>query len=326
MPVIHRILLFFAIATALIAAVLAVWPIVQLPLPFRSDAVYCYDSVTTLSAAQPRADCFAVSSDGRFSRVFQGSEEAGWGSNVRRSRGAVIPGIWDGHGHVLSLGEALNSVSLNGAASLKDAADRVKAYLEVDPTSGTAGNWLRGLGWDQAAFGRMPTAEDLKAVDALNSKYIMLSRVDGHCIWVSDAVLNILPNPIPDVPGGEIIRDPGLGVFCDNAMDLVMAHWPMPDDAKKTQFVKSAIKELNKVGLVGVHDASVPLGTVKLYDQLADSDDWTIRLYGMLECDIRNTFCPDDAKQIAREDGRFYVRSVKLFAGKPWATLTRQPS
>jgi predicted amidohydrolase YtcJ len=134
---------------------------------------------------------------------------------------------------------------------------------------------------------------------------------------VSEAVLNKLPNPIPDVPGGEVIREPGLGVFCDTAMDMVLMHWPLPDDDKKTKFVKSAIKELNKVGLVGVHDAAVPVAIMKLYEQLVNSDDWTIRMYGMLECDARNTFCADDAKQIARDDGRFYVRSVKLFAGKP---------
>jgi predicted amidohydrolase YtcJ len=314
MLAIQRILLAFAVAAALTAAALAFWPTAQLLLPFVSsppDEVHCYDSVTTLDPARPRAECFSVSANGRFARVFRDGGEVG---NTRRSRGTVIPGVWDGHGHVLGLGEALNSVALGGAAGLEDAVGRIAAYAETDPQVGTPGNWLRGIGWDQAAFGSMPTAKDLN-VRALDGKYIMLSRVDGHCIWVSDAVLKLLPDPIPDVPGGEVIRQPGQGVFCDNAMDLVMAHWPLPDDAKKTKFVKSAMQELNKVGLVGVHDASVPVATMKLYEKLADTDDWTVRLYGMLECNVRNTFCPDDAKHISREDGRLFIRSVKLFAG-----------
>ena len=46
----------------------------------------------------------------------------------------------------------------------------------------------------------------------------MLDRVDVHCIWVSPAVLKLLPDPIPDVDGGEVVREPGMGVFCDNAV------------------------------------------------------------------------------------------------------------
>jgi predicted amidohydrolase YtcJ len=142
MPAIQRILLAFSVAAALTAAAIAFWPTAQLPLPFVSsppDEVHCYDSVTTLDPARPRAECFAVGADGRFARVFQGSGEGG---NLRRSRGAVIPGVWDGHGHVLGLGEALNSVALGGAAGLEDAVDRIAAYVEIDPQAGEPGNWL----------------------------------------------------------------------------------------------------------------------------------------------------------------------------------------
>lgn len=48
----------------------------------------------------------------------------------------------------------------------------------------------------------------------------MLDRVDVHCIWVSRAVLDLLPDPISDVDGGEIVREPGMGVFCDNAVRI----------------------------------------------------------------------------------------------------------
>lgn len=144
----------------------------------------------------------------------------------------------------------------------------------------------------------------------------MLDRVDVHCTWVSQAVLDLLPQDIPDVPGGEIIRTPGMGVFCDNAMDIVMALWPRPNAAKKKEFVKSAMKELHKVGLVGMHDAGVFPRDIALYNEMSQtSEDWTLRVYAMLECAERNTFCPEDAKKIEHPDGFFAVRSVKLFAG-----------
>jgi hypothetical protein len=150
----------------------------------------------------------------------------------------------------------------------------------------------------------------------LKGKYIMLDRVDVHCIWVSEAVISLLPSPLPDVPGGEIVTDPGPGVFCDNAMDLVMQYWPKPSKGKKVEFIKRAMKELNKVGLVGMHDAGVTPENLRLYDDLANDDKFTLRVYSMLECEKRNTFCPEDASMIARQDGLLTMRSVKLFAGK----------
>lgn len=144
---------------------------------------------------------------------------------------------------------------------------------------------------------------------------MMLDRIDVHCTWVSQAVLDLLPPDIDDVPGGEIIREPGMGVFCDNAMDLVMDLWPKPGPALKTKSVKAAMRSLNEVGLVGMHDAGATPGNLELYASLADSEDWTVRVYSMLECDVRNTFCPDEAVRVSRSDERFTVRSVKLFAG-----------
>ena len=145
----------------------------------------------------------------------------------------------------------------------------------------------------------------------------MLDRVDVHCIWVSKAVLDLLPKDIEDVPGGEIVRDPGMGVFCDNAMDMVMALWPKPSQAKSKEFLKSAMRELHKVGLVGMHDAGVSPEQAALYEEMSQTDDWTLRVYAMLECgdDGRNTFCPDKAVRVFQENGLLSVRSVKLFAG-----------
>lgn len=135
----------------------------------------------------------------------------------------------------------------------------------------------------------------------------MLDRVDVHCVWVSRAVLDLLPDPLPDVNGGEVVREPGMGVFCDNAvsrfriwgslfqrtskvchgrmsdsvlqMDMVMDLWPKPDDEKKKLFIRSAMAKLNEVGLVGIHDAGVTPGNLRLYRSLARGDDWTVRVY-----------------------------------------------
>ncbi|KAL3960827.1 hypothetical protein ACCO45_005944 [Purpureocillium lilacinum] len=310
-------------------------------------STYCYGSVRTQDADRPAARCFSVR-DGRFSRIFADEVEGPDGTTVVVHDGHVIPGLWDGHGHLLQYGQLLHSVDLFGSASLDEARDRIAAYRAANPGAGTKDNWIRGVGWDQAAFGHMPTSvwrwyeedkpltptpaaqQDLEADARLAGAYMMLDRIDVHCAWVSQAVLDLLPADVPDVPGGEVIRDPGMGVFCDNAMDQLVALWPAPSPDAKARAVRTALRRLNEVGLVGMHDASSTPADHRMYAAMAAAGDgaWTVRVYAMLECERRNTFCLDDDDgddgdgdgddennlRVERDDDMFTVRSVKLFA------------
>jgi predicted amidohydrolase YtcJ len=143
-------------------------------------------------------------------------------------------------------------------------------------------------------------------------QYVMLDRVDVHCIWVSEKVLSLLPSPIPDVPGGEI---PARGIFCDNAMDIVMKYYPKPSKERKTRWIKDAMFQLNKLGIVGMHDAGVFPSELSLYEELVHDEDWNVRVNAMIECETRNTFCPSDVRKIEADNGKLHVRSVKLFGG-----------
>ncbi|KAH6899966.1 amidohydrolase family-domain-containing protein [Thelonectria olida] len=303
----------------IVVAVLAVaYRLQQQPLDHTSSltqenaVTYCYNSVRTHDPEQPAAQCFSVA-DGEFTAVW--SEVGHDAANAQSLDGHVIPGLWDGHGHLLQYGEFLHSVDLFGSQTLEDVRSRMRTYMASNPGTGSKDNWVRGVGWDQTFFGRMPTAADIEQDESLNGIYMMLDRIDVHCTWVSQAVLDLLPADLPAiVPGGEIIREPGMGVFCDNAMDMILDLWPRPAPHVRARHVKSAMQKLNQVGLVGMHDAGATPDTLALYAELADTDDWTLRVYSMLECDQRNTYCPETAVRISRHDDRFSVRSVKLFA------------
>lgn len=154
------------------------------------------------------------------------------------------------------------------------------------------------------------------------SPQYMKLTISVHCIWVSDSVLELLPSPLPDVPaGGEIVAR---GVFCDNAMDMVLEHYPKPGKARKSKFIKDAMVELNKLGIVGMHDAGVVPSDLQLYEELSNHEDWTVRVNAMIECSSRNTFCPDEVKKVSTVNGKLHVRSVKLFGGTYLSSLLLQ--
>jgi predicted amidohydrolase YtcJ len=151
----------------------------------------------------------------------------------------------------------------------------------------------------------------------------MLDRVDVHCVWTSQKVLDLLPEPLPDAPpGGVIVIDPGPGVFCDNAMDVIIYPLaPKPDVQQKTRWFQAAAAELNKVGIIGVGDAGMRQEDVSILESMAQNDELSIRINVMLECVERNTYCPEETRRLKLIDSpngmganTLMLGGVKLFA------------
>ncbi|KAL2065671.1 hypothetical protein VTL71DRAFT_3341 [Oculimacula yallundae] len=298
---------------------------------FTNPTLYCLSNpalttITTLNSSLPNAQCFRVE-DGLFTEVFAGIP-ADISEDIRYLDGYVLPGIIESHGHILQYGEMLESVSLYGADSMEEVRGRVGSFMKAHQGEGygTREKWIRGIGWDQAFFGGvMPTAKELAEDPALANLYIALDRVDVHCVLTSQKVLDLLPNPLPEAPpGGVVVTDPGPGVFCDNAMDVIISPIsPKPDIAQKTRWFKTAITELNKVGIIGVGDAGMRPEDVSILEALAEKGELDIRINVMLECPERNTYCADEVKDLKLIDvpakegmggSTLMLGGVKLFA------------
>lgn len=109
-------------------------------------------------------------------------------------------------------------------------------------------------------------------------------------------------------------------------MELPLSQYPYPNDTTISGFLESAQTSLHNFGIVGVHEASVLPRTLQVYDALADARRLSLRVYAMLECETRNSFClhdqvPDHRRQIPEphykkmgKTGHPILRSVKLFA------------
>jgi predicted amidohydrolase YtcJ len=228
----------------------------------------------------------------------------------------LLPGLIDAHGHVMYLGFEYSRIQLVGTTSLNEAQERIRRYAVEHAQL----SWLRGAGWNQVIWklGRFPNADELDAV--VPDRPAAIGRVDGHALWLNTAALRAanITRDTPDPAGGRIERDADgnpSGVLVDNAMALVEKIIPPAEDSEKISALKAALDHMNSVGLTSAGDAGVPAETIRLYRQLADQGELSVRIYAMI-MDAGDDFraLSKDGPLIGYGQDRLTVRSVKLFA------------
>src|SRR5262245_24289374 len=93
---------------------------------------------------------------------------------------AVLPGLIDGHAHLMHLARARISLDVTGQPSEDAVGDLVAAAAR----RAGSGEWISGRGWDQNLWpGRaFPSRASLDR--AAPHHPVALTRIDGHAIWV----------------------------------------------------------------------------------------------------------------------------------------------
>ena len=308
------------IMSAAIALPFAFLPAVTLPAQQAPvDLVVTNARIYTADATRPLAAALAVK-DGRI--TFVGSERGALaltGPRTERLDAAgrtVIPGMVDAHVHLLGVGEALRIVDLVGTRSADEVIARVRARAADVP----AGDVVMGRGWDQNDWAdtRFPTHEALSR--AVPAHPVVLTRVDGHAIWVNARALELagVTAATPDPTGGRIERDSAgrpTGVLVDNAMALVRRVIPAPSAAELRARTLAAITELNRWGLTGIHDAGVAPDGITVYEALAREGRYNLRNYVMIRADdstLAGFF--RRGPQRGLYGGRLWIRAVKISA------------
>lgn len=228
----------------------------------------------------------------------------------------MIPGMVDAHGHVAGLGDALHIVDLTGTTSYDEVVARVAERAKRTPK----GQWVLGRGWDQNDWGdtRFPTHDKMTAAVPDHPVYVV--RVDGHAGLANLKALQAagVTAATQDPSGGHIERSADgapAGVFVDNAQGLVRRAIPRQTRDEVKTSILDAVKEAQRWGLTGVHDAGAGATELDVYEELAKAGQLKFRLNAMIS---------DDAKTIdawfkrgplvAAYNGTLWVRSIKLYA------------
>jgi predicted amidohydrolase YtcJ len=283
------------------------------------DLVVLNARIHTVDPDRPAATALAIR-DGRFVHVGSSAEVealAGPGTERLEAGGrTVIPGMIDAHAHLLNLGMTLRTVDLTGTSSYQEVIARVTEQADRVPT----GTWIRGRGWDQNDWPVMefPTHELLTA--AVPRHPVYLERIDGHAALVNAEAMRLAAVGLgtDDPPGGRLFRDADgrpTGILIDNARLLVETTIPLADPREITARTLAAMREANRWGLTGIHDAGVGTDTLELYEELAAQGRSTLRNYVMIEAGSPGL--PDllaRGPRIGLGDNMVWTRAIKVSA------------
>jgi predicted amidohydrolase YtcJ len=290
-----------------------------------ADLVLTNGHIYTVDNARPVVTALAVRG-GRV--VFVGSDAearvlASSSTRVIDLHGAtVVPGITDAHGHLLGLGNMLQSANVAGSTSYQEVVDRVKAHArQVEP-----GVWIRGRGWDQTRWDsrEFPTHELLSR--AFPNNPVVLERIDGHAVLANAKAMELahITAATPEPSGGRILKlasGAPSGVFVDNAADLIARAVPAATTGQTRSAVLAAIDECNRWGLTGIHDPGAAPKTIAIYEELAKEGKFHLRNYVMLSDPGEPTAATMLSNPYLRRgpqsglyDGHLWIRAIKLYA------------
>lgn len=237
---------------------------------------------------------------------------------------SIFPGLIDAHCHFYGLGLLQQKVDLEGTKSYDEVLQRLKDFQLQKQV-----NFITGRGWDQNdwTIKEFPTKEKLDAL--FPNTPVAVTRIDGHALFVNQAMLNLAGiNNKTKITGGEIIKINGkiTGVLIDNAMDLVYGIIPDPSRKEQIQALLDAEKICTDLGLTTVDDAGLSRNNLELIDSLQQSGTLKIRIYGMVSASQQNLDYYLAKGPIKTE--RLNIHSFKVYAdgalGSRGAAL-RQP-
>ncbi len=281
----------------------------------KVDLVLTNGSFQTLDSTLPLAEAVAIN-DGRIVGVGTraGVESHFNGKVTIDLHGAyVLPGLIDGHAHMLDLGMSLQTIDLSGTRSPQEVAKLVEeATARTRP-----GGWIRGRGWDARFWHEKMSSVSGLLDKAAPDNFVFLVSADGQSIWVNRKVLEFAGiNGSTKAPeGGEIIRDgkgKPTGIFTGSAIGLITRYIPPPSEGEIEDAIQLATDTCARYGITEVQDAGIDRHTLEAYKSLADRGKLKIRIYAMY--DGNDSTLPGVLKKgvIVGYKNYFTMRSVRV--------------
>ncbi|TLQ47089.1 amidohydrolase [Streptomyces marianii] len=170
----------------------------------------------------------------------------------------VTPAFVDAHVHTTATGLALTGLDLSSAASLAEAAERIRSYAGARP----ADRVLIGHGWDASCWPeRRPLSRE--ELDGLTGgRPLYLTRIDVHSALVTTAMLDL----VPAARGMEGFRD-GEPLTGEAHHAVRAAAYASVSPGQRAEAQRAALRHAVSLGIGTVHECGGP--------DISSEDDFT---------------------------------------------------
>lgn len=225
-------------------------------------------------------DALVIGDDGKVEKLLKGKDKRPERPTFKldgKGR-TLLPGMIDGHGHVMGLGMSLLTLDLSETRSLAEAQAKITAYAREN----AGRKWIIGTGWNQELWGlgRYPTAAELDA--ALGDIPVWLERVDGHAGWANTAAMKAAGiTPATKAPQGGRIEMAGgkpSGVFVDAAKALIERVVPAPAPKDRDLAFDKAQVKLLSYGITAIADMGTTMDDWQTYRRSGDRAALRVRI------------------------------------------------
>jgi predicted amidohydrolase YtcJ len=226
---------------------------------------------------------------------------------------AVLPGLVDGHGHLMLLARARLELNLASAGS----EDEIARMVAAAAARLRHGEWITGRGWDQTRWPGRAYPSRASLDRAAPGHPVALIRVDGHATWASGEALTRagITRRSTDPPGGVIAKDARgepTGLLIDLAQDIIRGLVPAPSADRFDQAVRDTIAECLAKGLTGAHEPGLDLSAIASYTRLIERGRFPFRVFAALSGKKAWGRYRAGAPETVG-DGRLVVGAVKLW-------------
>jgi predicted amidohydrolase YtcJ len=265
-----------------------------------ADLILRNGKIITLDPAQPEVHSLAVR-NGRIIAVGTTSDNPrlkGPTTKVIDLGGKLaVPGLIEGHGHFMGVGEAQMNLNLRTARNWDD----IVAMVAAAAKTAKPGTWIMGRGFHQSKWDKapQPNVQGFPVHEALSkvspSNPVWLTHASGHASMVNAAAMKAaeINDKTPNPPGGEILKDANgqpTGLLNERAQGLLRPAYtaylskrsPAEVEADSRRKVQLAARECVANGITTFEDAGSPFDTVDLIKRIASEGKLDLRLWMML--------------------------------------------
>ena len=177
-------------------------------------------------------------------------------STVDLQNRIVLPGLIDGHMHLLMHGMSLSQCDVAECGSLENIRTKIKAYAQAHPDLPRV---LCG-GWQQYTTQGLALASML---DGIDPRPIFITALDMHSTWCNEAALQALAlDNVADPVGGKIHRDAAgapSGLLSEAA--TLSIFWPylarVTSVEAKLEAIEAAVASYSAQGYTGIVDMAM---------------------------------------------------------------------